>query len=178
MTAPLLTAEDLLKANIPNKRTELVRGRLVVREPAGWRHGAVTMNLALRLGQHVELTGAGQLLAAETGFTLSRGPDTVRAPDIAFVRRDRVPTQTAAFPELAPDLVVEVLSPDDRPGETLAKVADWLEASAQVVWVIDPERRIARIYRQDGTESLLAETDPLVGEDVLPGFRCVLTSIL
>ena len=178
MTAPLLTAEDLLKANIPDKRTELVRGRLVVREPASWRHGAVTMNLTARLVQHVELTGAGQLLATETGFTLFRGPDTVRAPDIAFVRRERVPTDTAAFPDLAPDLVVEVLSPDDRPGETLAKVADWLEAGAQVVWVIDPERRIARIYRQDGTESVLEETDPLVGEDVLPGFRCRLTSIL
>src|SRR2546421_1687947 len=153
MTAPLLTAEDLLKANIPEKRTELVRGRLVIREPAGWRHGAVTMNLALHLGQHVELTGAGQLLAAETGFTLFRSPDTVRAPDIAFVRRERIPTDATAFPELAPDLVVEVLSPDDRPGETLAKIGDWLEAGVQIVWVVDPERRPARSYPVDGTEA-------------------------
>src|SRR5947208_1122999 len=65
---PLMTAQELLHTSIPNKRTELVRGRLVVREPAGYRHGAVVMNLAIRLGQHVELTGAGQLLAAETGF--------------------------------------------------------------------------------------------------------------
>jgi Uma2 family endonuclease len=180
MTAPppLLTAEDLLKANIPNKRTELVRGRLVVREPAGWRHGAVTVNLTVRLGQHVDLTGAGQLLAAETGFTLARGPDTVRAPDIAFVRRERLPAETTGFPELAPDLVVEVLSPNDRPGETLAKVGDWLDAGARLVWVIDPERRLARIYRPDGTESVLNEADALVGEDVLPGFSCTLSLIL
>src|SRR3954464_15362773 len=145
MSTPLMTAEDLLHANMPDKRTELVRGRLIVREPAGYRHGAVAMNLAVRLFQHVDLTGAGQLLAAETGFTLSRNPDTVRAPDIAFVRRDRVPVETQGFPEMAPDLAVEVLSPDDRPGETLAKVGDWLDAGAQLVWVIDPERRLARI---------------------------------
>lgn len=178
MTSPLMTAEELLHLNIPDKRTELVRGRLIVREPAGYRHGAVAMNLTLRLGQHVQLTGAGQLLAAETGFTLFRNPDTVRAPDVGFVRRDRIPTETRGFPEMAPDLAVEVLSPGDRPGETLAKVADWLEAGVRLVWVIDAERRIARIYRQEGTESLLNEADELVGEDVLPGFRCALGLIL
>jgi Uma2 family endonuclease len=179
MTAPLMTAEDLLRTHTPNKRAELVRGRLIVREPAGWRHGAVTMNLAIRLGQHADLTGAGQILAAETGFTLFRGPDTVRAPDIAFVRRDHLPElATAGFPQLAPDLVVEVLSPDDRPGETLAKVGDWLEAGVRLVWVIDPERRLARIYRKDGTESLLGAAEALNGEDVLPGFACPLAQIL
>jgi Uma2 family endonuclease len=178
MTTPLMTAEELLRTNTPTKRTELVRGRVIVREPAGWRHGAVTMNLTARLVQHVDLTGAGQLLAAETGFTLFRSPDTVRAPDIAFVRRDRVPAHTVGFAELAPDLVVEVLSPDDRPGETLAKVGDWLEAGTRLVWVIDPERRVARIYRHDGSESLLGAGDALHGEDVLPGFVCPLAQIL
>ena len=177
MTAPLMTAEELLHASVPNKRTELVRGRLIVREPAGYRHGAVTMSLAGRLFQHVNLTGAGDLLTAETGFTLFRNPDTVRAPDVAFVRRERVPAERSGFAELAPDLVVEVLSPDDRPGETLAKVGDWLDAGARLVWVIDPERRIARIYRQDGSESVLQASDALLGEDVLPGFSCTLASI-
>jgi len=110
-----MTAEELLNASIPNKRTELVRGVLVVRKPPGGRHGSVTMNLGLRIGNYVERTGAGQVFAAETGFTLSRGPDTVRAPDIAFVRRERLPDPIpVGFPDLAPDLVVEVLSPGDR----------------------------------------------------------------
>src|SRR5437879_5250802 len=175
--SPLMTAEELLQTNIPNKRTELVRGRLIVREPAGYSHGRVTLNLTVRLGAHVESAGCGQLVAA--GFTLFRTPDTVRAPDIAFVRRERLPDPaTTGFPEMAPDLVVEVLSPDDRPGETLAKVGDWLEAGARLAWVIDPQRRLARIYRADGTESLLAESDALDGEDVLPGFSCPLASIL
>ena len=177
--SPLMTAEELLQTNIPNKRTELVRGRLIVREPAGARHGSVTMNLAVQLGIHVQRAGAGQLFAAETGFTLFRGPDTVRAPDIAFVGRGRLPDPIAdGFPELAPDLVVEVLSPDDRPGETLAKVGDWIVAGARLVWVIDPQRRIARVYRQDGTESIIAESDSLNGEAVLSGFTCSLSSIL
>jgi Uma2 family endonuclease len=179
MPPSLMTADELLHVHIPDKRVELVRGVLMVREPAGYAHGRVAMNLALRLGPHVERTGTGQLFAAETGFTLARGPDTVRAPDIAFLRRDRLPDPaTRGFPDLAPDLVVEVLSPDDRPGELLAKVADWLVAGTRLVWVVDPERRVARVYRQDGSETLLSAGDALDGEDVLPGFSCPLASVL
>jgi Uma2 family endonuclease len=178
MPATFMTAEELLHTSIPDKRAELVKGVLVVREPAGDRHGRVTMNLTLRLGAHVERAAAGQLFAAETGFTLSRAPDTVRAADIAFVRRERLPEAIPGFPEFAPDLVVEVLSPGDRPGETLAKVGDWLQGGARLVWVIDPERRIARIYRQDGTETTLRETGLFDGEDVLPGFSCPLAAVL
>lgn len=172
----LMTAEELLRASYPDKRTELVRGRLVIREPAGDRHGRVAMNLTLRLGAHVEHAQLGQLFAAETGFALTR--DTVRAPDIAFIRRERLPEATTAFIQIAPDLAVEVLSPGDRAGEVLAKVSDWLEAGARLVWVIDPERRVARVYRADGTESSIALGESLDGEDVVPGFRCLLGSIL
>jgi len=124
-----MTAEELRNASIPNQRTELVRGMLVVRKPPGGRHGSVTMNLALRIGNHVERTGGGQVFAAETGFTLSHGPDTVRAPDIAFVRRERLPDPIpVGFPDLAPDLVVEVLSPGDRAGEIFAR------SFASILW--------------------------------------------
>jgi len=179
MPPALMTAEELLQTSIPDKHVELVRGVLVVREPAGYRHGRVSMELAFLLSQHVKATGAGQIVSAETGFKLASDPDTVRAPDVAFISRERLPDpQTRGFPALGPDLVVEVLSPDDRPGETLAKVGDWLEGGARLVWVIDPERRVARVYRQDGTETHLAETGTLDGEDLLPDFSCSLTSIL
>jgi Uma2 family endonuclease len=175
----LMTAEELLRTSIPDRRAELVRGHLVVREPPGGRHGLVAMNLALELGTYVKKHGGGKLFAADTGFTLFRGPDTVRAPDLAFVRHERLPDPVpVGFPELAPDLVVEVLSPRDRTGATLAKVGDWLEAGARLVWVIDPERRAARVYRPDGSESSLGEGDSLDGEDVVPGFSCLLGSIL
>jgi len=176
----LMTAEELLYTRVPNKRTELVRGRLIVHEPPGGRHGYVAANLAFRLSQHVDLTGAGAVFVGDVGFTLQRDPDTVRGPDVAFVSKDRLPPGPipTSYLEFAPDLVVEVLSHHDRPGEVLAKVGDWLDAGARLVWVIDPERRLARVYRADGAEQQLDETHQLLGEDVLPGFSCSLASSL
>lgn len=180
MTPPaLMTADQLERLGVPNKRTELVKGRLVVREPAGFRHGEVAGKLFLALARFVEANNSGLVLAAETGFRLESDPDTVRAADVTFIRSENVPVpKPRGFAAMAPDLVVEVLSPDDSPGEVLAKVADWLSAGCRLVWVVDPVRRVARVYRADGTEAILAEGDTLDGEDVLSGFSCGLTSVL
>lgn len=180
MTSPtLLTADDLVRLQPSDKRTELVRGRMIVREPAGFRHGDVAMSVALAIGQFLRSTPIGRLVAAETGFVLFRNPDTVRAPDVAFIRHDRIPDpMPRGYAAFAPDLVVEVLSPDDRPGEVLAKVADWLKAGTRLVWVVDPDRRLAHAYRADGTMAEITEAGALEGEDVLPGFECVLGEVL
>ena len=181
MSAPAapMTADELLRRNIPDKRVELIRGVLVVREPAGSRHGLVAMRLGIELGVYAKRTRAGEVFAAETGFKLASDPDTVRAPDAAFITTDRLPAaETTGDPKLAPDLALEVLSPGDRPGEVLTKVGDWLTAGTRLVWVVDPERRLARVYRQDGSETLLTEDGVLDGEDVLRGFSCPLASIL
>jgi Uma2 family endonuclease len=173
-----MTAEALLRLNLPNKRTELVRGVLVVREPAGYQHGDVAARLLVAIANHVNANRLGRVFAAETGFTLARNPDTVRAPDVAFISAARLPEPPPrGFAELAPDLAVEVLSPEDRPGEVLAKVGNWLTAGARLVWVVDPVRVLARVYRADGSESILDETDTLRGEDVLPGFEYPLSAI-
>jgi len=178
MISPLMTAEELLQTNVPNKCTELVRGVLIVREPPGGRHGAVAAELCRAIGNHVQANQLGTVYT-ETGFTLARNPDTVRGPDVAFVRKDRTENPVpVGFPEFAPDLAVEVLSPGDRPGVTLAKIGDWLDAGARLVWVIDPERRIARVYRRDGSETIIGTDAQLDGEDVLPGFSCPLAAIL
>jgi Uma2 family endonuclease len=174
-----LTEEELLHLNLPGRRTELVRGQLIVREPAGFRHGVVAGRLYEAIARHVTISGFGVVVAAETGFTLFRDPDTVRAPDVGFVARERVPDPLPrGFAELAPDLAVEVLSPDDRAGEVLEKVADWLKAGCRLVWVVDPERRLARVYRGDGSEEIIGTNRSLGGEDVLPGFACPLTTIV
>jgi Uma2 family endonuclease len=179
MTLPPLTAEELLYLHLPDKQTELVQGMLIVREPPGGRHGQVTMELGRLVANHVAGHGLGIAYAAETGFTLRRNPDTVRAPDVAFVRRERVPEIVpTGYLDVAPDLVIEVLSPGDRPGETLAKVGDWLSAGTRLVWVVDPDRRSARVYRADGSEVTLAADDSLDGEAVLPGFSCPLRAVL
>jgi len=179
MTAALITADQLLHMSIPDKRVELVRGVLVVREPPGYRHGRIAAELVFQLAKHVKAAGIGQVVVGDAGFQVTSDPDTVRGPDIAFIHAERVPdSQTRGFPLLGPDLVVEVLSPNDRPGETLAKVGDWLEAGTKLVWVIDPERRLARVYRHDGSETSINEEEELDGEGVLPGFACPLASIL
>lgn len=180
MAAPgLMTAEDLWHVRVPNKRIELVRGVLQVRELPGYLHGRVTARLAAVLLAYAEARNLGGVLAGDSGFKIAADPDTVRGPDVAFVRLDREPDASArGFPSLAPDLVVEVLSPGDRPGEVLAKVADWLSGGASLVWVIDPQRRLARVYRGDGSETMVAADGALDGEEVLPGFSCLLASIL
>ncbi len=174
----LMTADELLRVYIPDKQVELVKGVLVVRELPGLRHARVAMDLALRLGAHVRAAGLGRVYA-EAGFKLASNPDTVRGPDVAFISRDRIPDpEPPGFAHFAPDLVVEVISPGDRPGEVLAKVADWLSAGTRLVWVLDPARRVARVYRDDGTEQILTGDESLDGGDVVPGFSCPLREIL
>ena len=176
MFPQLMTADDLL--HVPDKHAELVRGVLVVREPPGLPHGRVAVNLCRRLGDHADAQRLGRLYV-ESGFKLASNPDTVRGPDIAFINHSRIPDpEPRGYPDLAPDLAVEVLSPDDRPGEVLGKVADYLSAGTKLVWVIDPDRRLARVYRADGSEDIVRAEQVLDGEAVVPGFGCLLGSIL
>ena len=178
-SSSLLTAQELERISIPGKVTELIRGRLVVHEPPGTHHGAIAANLAYYLGDFVRRHESGTIFAQDTGFKIGTDPDTVRAPDVAFVARERVGAiRERGYAELARDLLGEVLSPDDRAAEVLAKVADWLAAGTRIVWVIDPDRQEARVYRLDGSLSVVGGDDSLDGEDVLPGFTCPLKDVL
>ena len=175
----LMTAEELERVDIPGKSTELVRGRLVVLEPPSFYHGHVSAKLLFLLGQHVFPRNLGWLSSQDTGFRIATNPDTVRAPDVAFTSRERVPVlQRRGYGAFAPDLVAEVLSPDDRPGEVLSKVGDWIGAGVRLVFVIDPVRRAVRIYRADGSQGLVDESGLLDAEDVIPGFSCRLADFL
>ncbi len=174
-----VTAKELERISLPGKVVELVRGRLVVREPPGTRHGAIAMNLAYHVAEYVRRHDLGTVFAQDTGFKIASDPDTVRGPDVAFVGRARaegIPRR--GYAELAPDLLAEVLSPDDRPAEVLAKVAEYLAAGTRLVWVVDPERAEVRVYRRDGSLAVLGSRDALEGEDVLPGFVCAVTQFL
>src|SRR3989454_10714198 len=173
---PSMPADELLQ--IPDKHAELVRGALVVREPPGLRHGRIAMEIAAALAAHVRAQQLGRVYV-ESSFKLTSNPDTVRGPDVAFISQSRLPEpEPVGYPALAPDLVVEILSPGDRPGEVLARVADWLSAGTRLVWVIDPERRLARVYRADSAETVVSAEQALQGEDVAPGFACPLATIL
>ena len=141
----LFSAEDLLHLPTNGRRLELVKGKIYEMAPAGGRHGGVANTIGTLLGTHVRNHKLGVVFAAETGFILSRAPDTVRAPDAAFVSADRLPSDGLpdGFLELAPDLVVEVVSPNDRPSEVREKVAEWLEAGTRMVIVLYPSTQTA-----------------------------------
>jgi Uma2 family endonuclease len=143
--------------------------------PTGGQHGQLAMEIGHHLANFVSHRGVGTVLAAETGFVLSREPDTVRAPDAAFVRSGREIGE--AFIEGAPELAVEVLSPSDRPGYIREKVAEWLEAGAEAVWVLDPRKQTAEIHVAARPPQLLGIEDTLQGGDVLPGFELPMTKL-
>lgn len=174
----LMTADDLLTLDRPNKSTELVRGKLVVREPPSTYHGRVQSTLNVLVGSFVRAHQLGAVFGQDTGFKIASDPDTVRAPDLAFVSRARVSQiGPRGYAALAPDLVAEILSPDDRPGEVLTKVGEWLEAGVVLVWVIDPDRKTANVYRADGSVTTVSSDSDLDGETVLPGFSCRLSEL-
>jgi Uma2 family endonuclease len=170
----LLTAEDLLTLPDDDKRYELVRGELVCMAATGGRHGIIASRLDYRLRAFVEAHDLGEVCAAETGFRLAQNPDTVRAPDVSFIARERLPA--AGAPEgywpFAPDLAVEVVSPSDRSDDVLAKVQEYLRAGTRLVWVFHPRTRTVMVYRINGEVQLLRAQDELSGEDLLPGFHC------
>jgi Uma2 family endonuclease len=172
-----MTAEELFELPDDHMRHELVEGELRAMSPAGFDHGRLALRIGARILDHVEGHGLGAVLAAETGFVLGRNPDTVRAPDVAFVAADRVPGGARGFPELAPDLVVEVVSPFDRASEVAAKAAMWLDAGVRLVWVVDPQARLAAVHHPGGLVTVLREDGALDGEDVLPGFRLPLAPL-
>jgi Uma2 family endonuclease len=115
--------------------------------------------------------GLGVVVTAEAGFRIARDPDTVRVPDVAFVRAERIPPGgVKGFFQGAPDIAVEILSPNDRPNEVAAKAQDWFRAGCSVVWVVDPEARTVTVHRAGGENATLKETETLTGDNALPGF--------
>jgi Uma2 family endonuclease len=173
-TLQQVTADELFARRKDGFRYELVKGELRKMSPAGSEHGAIIVNITVLLGQHVKANELGVGFGAETGFKIASDPDTVRAPDVAFVRRERIPESgiPKKFWPGAPDLAVEVVSPGDPLEEVEEKVEDWLSAGARAVWVVSPKRRSVTIYRSMSDATRLAETDELDGGDVVPGFRC------
>jgi Uma2 family endonuclease len=173
----LMTAAELLQS--PGLgRCELVHGELIQMTPAGFEHGRIAAEIGWVLKEYVKQRPIGIVTGAETGFQISRDPDTVRAPDAAFTRAERVPATPVRgfFPE-APDLAVEVVSPGDRASEVTAKVQDWLSAGCRMVWVVDPEVASVTVYRGRNQIAILGSSDVLNGEDVLPGFSVPVGSL-
>jgi Uma2 family endonuclease len=172
-TTQLMTAEELLTIPDDGLRYELVEGELRRMSPAGHNHGRIAMRLSIPLGKFIADNNLGEVYAAETGFKLGSNPDTVRAPDVSFIRQERVEQvgDTEGYWPGAPDLAVEVNSPGDRVGEVEEKVQGWLNAGARLVWVISPKLRVVTVYRSLTDIVTLTEKDTLDGGEVVPGFQ-------
>jgi len=158
-------------------RAELVAGRVIEMTPPGARHGVVVTRVARLLDEYVERLGLG-FVPTEAGFVLSRDPATVRAPDVAVVLQERAADLLPArFFSGAPALAVEVLSPDDRPGEVLAKVVDYLKAGSGAVWVVDPDSETVTVHTRAGALRYGPE-EAVAGDPVLPGLRIAVRNLL
>jgi Uma2 family endonuclease len=162
----ITTADELLHAQDIG-RCELVRGELRMMVPPGSEHGRIGTVIAYHLHGFVRARGVG-IVFTDIGFVLSRAPDTVRAPDIAFVRAEKVPP---GYVEGPPDLAVEILSPDDRPGYVRDKVAEWLDAGTGAVWVVDPRDRTVTVHRARRKAVVLGEAEVLRGDGALRDFE-------
>ena len=174
-----VTARELLYMPDDGFRYELVQGELRQMTPAANVHGRVAMSFAWRLAQYVEENQLGTVYAAETGFRLATDPDTVRAPDVAFLSRARVEAvgEVEGFWPGAPDLAVEVTSPGDGYTDVEEKVIDWLDAGTKMVVVVNPRQRSATVYKSQSDITALAEAEVLNGGDVVPGFELALRGI-
>ncbi len=174
----LMTADELLVMQPPDRDTELVRGRLIVREPPKPWHGLYAANLCRIVGSHVRAARLGSVFGQDTGFHIASDPDTVLAPDLAFVLADRMPSrEDDRYWRMAPDLVAEIMSPGDRRKAVIRKIHDWLDAGVRVAWFIEPRHWRAAIYYADGTDVAVAADGMLTAGDVLPGFACALREV-
>ena len=169
----LYTAEEFARCLDPGYPEELVRGRIVAMPVPGSRHGKVCFNAAYQVGRFLEDHDVGQVLTNDSGVITERGPDTVRGADVSFYSYERVPKGPLprGYLDVAPDLVFEVLSPEDRWRKVLGKVAEYLDAGVQVVVVLDPERRMIHVFTDDEPTRILTDRDELTIPGLLGDFR-------
>lgn len=175
----LTTADDLLRMPDDGFRYELLAGELHRMSPAGNIHGRIAANVASLLFPFVRQHSLGATYAAETGFLLSRDPDTVRAPDAAFILQSRVDEvgPVNGFWPGAPDLAAEVVSPGDSWSEVADKALAWLEGGAKLVWVVDPSRQNVTVYHSADDIRVLNEQAILDAPELFPGWQVTVSEL-
>lgn len=175
----LMTAEDVLALPDDGNQYELSEGELIVMSPASYWSSIVAAAILRRIAAFVVEHRLGLVAGADGGMLLRRGPDTLRAPDVSFVRRERIPPDVSrgGFIPVAPDLAVEVLSPSDRFSRVTRKIRDYFAAGTRLVWVVDPDDRVTTVYHPDRPVEIIGADGTLDGEDVLPGFTLSLAEL-
>jgi Uma2 family endonuclease len=175
----LITAEEFARMPDPpdGSQQELVRGEIITMPPPGTRHGVCCLKVGRLLGNYVEDKRLGTAAGNDAGFISERDPDTVRGPDVSFWSRERLPEiPEEGYTDVPPDLAVEVVSPSDVHSRIHRKIRHYLERCVRLVWLVDPELRTVSVYRSRQQAQILEESDTLTGEDVLPGFQCLVAA--
>jgi Uma2 family endonuclease len=175
----LMTADELLELPRGQHRYELINGELKTMSPASHAHGRIAMRVGASLAQFVWENDLGEAYAAETGFLLRTKPDTVLAPDFAFISKQRasVGRDQKGFWSGPPDVAIEVLSPSESGPQARKKVAEWLGSGAKQVWSINPKNETVTIYRLSGETTTFTDEETVEADDVLPGFRIAVKEI-
>lgn len=175
----LFTADDLLRLYSEGIRGELIRGVLYETLAAGLERGKIAVNMSILVGSFVKPARLGWVIASDAGIRLERDPDTIREPDLAFMSAEKLllDTPVPGYSEVVPDLVVEIISPNDRPVAVYDKAQMWLRYGVRLALLIDPDTRTVTVLPHDGPAYTLTEADTLDGGDVLPGFSCAVSDI-
>jgi Uma2 family endonuclease len=174
-----MTMQQFAALSLDTGRCELVEGEFRMMSPAGGRHGRVAMNCGRLLANHVDEHKLGVVYAPETGFILARDPDTVRAPDVAFVSAARVPeiSDESAFIPFAPDLAIEVISPNDSFSGVEEKAFSWLNAGTRLVLLVDPANETVHVYRAADEIAVFGKGDVFSASDVVAGWQIVVEKL-
>jgi Uma2 family endonuclease len=176
----LLTAEEFFLLPEPGdgSQQELVRGEIITMPPPGGMHGVTCLKTGRRIGNFVEDHDRGTVVSNDTGFVTERAPDTVRGPDISYWSKERLHEVPVGYIDVAPDMLVEVQSPSNTSKQIRAKLKEYFAKGVRLVWVIAPEDRTLTIYRTHDEGRVLHETAKATGEEVLPGFTCLVSELL
>jgi Uma2 family endonuclease len=179
VTGKLITAEEFARMPDPpdGSRQELVRGEVITMPPPGGLHGGCCLKVGRRIGNFVEDHRLGTAASNDAGFVSERDPDTVRGPDISFWSRERLSEVPEGYIEVPPDLAIEVVSPNDHYSRVQQKVRHHLTHGVRLVWVVDPMDRSVTVYRSVQQAMILQEKETITGEDVLPGFSCLVADL-
>ena len=170
--ATLITAEELLTLPDDGKCYELLDGELVGTMPPGGEHALVMVSASFALRAYVRDHALGAVLAGDPGIILHRNPDRVRAPDVCFISRERVPEGgiPQGYLEVVPDFMIEIVSPGDSAGEVQAKLEEWLRAGARLVWAMYPDTCSIVAYKSLQSGRVFAESELIDAAPVLPEF--------
>ena len=170
----LMTADEFHKLCQDGEPRELVRGKVVELMPANFEHGELALEIGTELKLWIRGRGVEDYAGVESGYVLEEDPDTVRGPDVSYVRAENLPPaeQRRRFVRQCPDLAVEVVSPSNTVGDRRDKTAEYFAAGTSMVWEVLPDRREIVVHTPDGIARTYGPGGVLEGFDLLPGFSC------